>query len=228
MADAAAAYVEPNTKVLADLIERDPAFRVLLANDSTLEFDMDRTTSVPPQHYRRLVFLAQLALCIVLADTCIDVEPNGIYDEATMDAVAEFHRRIGVSPEEGGHGALMGPHTLSALVMRVRHDAYSIKMEFAKAQMQFAKIAPFYIHPGAQADERDNAGRGVVRQAIASAMVWMGYMDIDVDVATAGGRHLLKQAIDEHICEDGERIDIVGPRTMNRILARLDEVHRGI
>ncbi len=221
-ADAAASTLEPNTEVLADIIERDPAFQVLLSRDSTLELDEQGTVSIPKQHYRRLVYLAQHALRALHIDP--DLKPTGIYDKATRKAVAEFHRRIGVSPEDGAHGAKMGPRTLSALVMRVRHDAYSIKRKFAKAQMQFTKIDGFYIHPGMKDDAPGKEQRLIVREAVRDSMVWMGYMDIDVDVSTPGGMHILREAIAERF----GAIDRIGPKSMNRILSHLEEVHRRI
>ena len=221
-ADTAAVTVEPNTEILADLIERDPAFQILLSRDSTLEFDEHSTASIPGQHYRRLVYLAQHALRALHIDS--DLKPTGIYDNATRRAVAEFHRRIGVSPEDGARGAKMGPRTLSALVMRVRHDAYSIKRKFAKAQMQFTKIDGFYIHPGMRDEGAGRERRFIVREAVRDAMVWMGYMDVDVDVSTPGGMHILREAIAERF----GAIDRIGPKSMNRILSHLEEVHRRI
>lgn len=210
-----------NSDLLAELIDRDPAYQVLKERHTALEFMStrldanQRSPGIPSAHYKRFVYLIQAGLAQFVDPTLV---PNGHFGPQTRDALLEFQAMHGIDDMDG---TLVDKRTVDALVCGLRFDVGEIKDRLSEAQRPLIEGTrdAFYIN-GIDGFGTDAAWRDSVRAALADAMLWVGALKENVDVSSQLGRMALQSSIEEYL---GKEVDVVGKRTIGEILSRIDQ-----
>jgi len=209
-----------NSDLLAELIDRDPAYQVIKERHTALEFmgtrldANQRSPGIPSAHYKRFVYLIQAGLAQFVDPTLV---PNGHFGPQTRDALSEFQARRGIDDMDG---TLVDRRTVDALVCGLRFDVGEIKERLSDAQRPFVEGTrdAFYIN-GIDGFGTDAAWRNSVRAALADAMLWVGALKENVDISTQLGRVALQNSIEEYL---GKGVDRVGKYTIGEILSSID------
>lgn len=206
--------------LLADLIEHDPYFKLLLKRDQTLTNDKtkiaskyaDGSEAIPEEHYGRLVYLMEVALRHLVGDLPKGFKVDGEFDDATEVALASFQMMMGIEVKEAG--VVADKETLGLLVMHTRYTKSAMLDKLAETQDVLHKEGSFYYWD----PNRKNAPKYIkdAREAIVDAMVWLGLENIDLKPHSTHG----EAAMQKHF---GQDIALVGVKVMQRIIDKVNE-----
>lgn len=201
-----------NLGVIADLIESDPYFgMVILKGGKALEKGKTEIVtetivpSVPPTYYRRLVYMMQVALRHLVDP---DLPTTGFYGNQTAAAVEEFQETVGI--EGGFEGKIAGPRTLSALIMRCRMDKDELISKLTKSQEELSKKGAFFYYDSSSTNPPKHGVKA--RELIGDALKWLGLMDADIPAASHQAFQVLKDMYGD------EQLSLVGPNVMQMII----------
>ena len=124
------AFKDP--KILANMIEHDPAFAVLEDRHAMIYGKKEIPQELFPRHFRRFMTYTQLAINFFFKKE-IDsgkmkaIKPNGKYDLPTKLAIAKIQKRMSIKSCEGHKvGECIGRGTIKALVMRLKYSKADI------------------------------------------------------------------------------------------------------
>lgn len=215
---------------LAGLIETDPVFfdlsdergMIYPHSQRARGFGIFGERNVTSQSDKRFMFYLQMALQVV-ANPLVDL--TGEFDAPTASAVHTFQDATRVSMD--AHVDLQGlwinrPIALE-LIDRLKPKAELLTrlQGHWKAMSDITTgVSQFRIIEAAK------SGNSVLIEAektVIDVLVWLGYVNPDVNISTPEGVQMVTAALDKHFGE----IRVIGPRTISAIREYVSETYLG-
>jgi len=194
-------------KVLAEIIASDPSYKVVAARKAPLQYKhkevkpMGLQPGIPPRHFRRLTYYAQLALS-KLVDPAL--KPDGVYGDDTLRVVGIFQKKVGMSQNDG---TMLGPRTIGTLIMKCRYSASEMISKLKDDAYLLKESGPFIVDSAPKEYESVYAN-------LVIALKWLGYVDESSD-----GK--LKNAVRHAMYEHFDKTTKIGPKVIGWIIDRI-------
>lgn len=211
---------------LAEVIAADPAYHILKARHTGLQHNVTEISpdglypGVPPRHYRRLTYYTQMALAKVVDPSLV---PDGIYGNDTRRVVYNFQEFLKIENGAGepAEGRIAGPLTIGTLIMRLRYSKYRIKAMLSEDAFTMSENNDSF-----KVDSPADRHEGIYEH-ILIALKWLGYVKESV---TSDKKIFLTKVIQKKFSEktkgkDDGVIDLVGPKVIDRIIDRVEDLN---